>query len=70
MNDPRIEIPDSLRNFGIFGGLLAIVLGLLIGWRRSGMDAILPPTGGPVLAPVKSTGILDVIAALRGDKKD
>ena len=47
MNDPRIEIPAWARNMGIFGGLIMMALGLLIGWRRSEMDVVLPPTGGP-----------------------
>ena len=47
MNDPRIEIPAWARSMGIFGGLIMMALGLLIGWRRSEMSAVLPPTGGP-----------------------
>ena len=30
---------------GIFVGLLMVAVGLIIGWRRSGMSAQLPPTG-------------------------
>ena len=44
--DDRIEIPDWARSMGIFGGLIMMALGLLIAWRRSDMDAVLPPTGG------------------------
>jgi hypothetical protein len=57
MNDPRIEIPAWARSMGIFGGLIMMALGLLIGWRRSEMDVVLPPTGGPKPpAPGPSTG--------------
>jgi hypothetical protein len=51
MADDRIEIPGWAREMGIFGGLVMIVLGLIIAWRRSGMDVPLPPTGGPAPAP-------------------
>ena len=44
--DDRIEIPDWARSMGIFGGLIMMALGLLIAWRRSDMDAVLPPTSG------------------------
>ncbi len=44
--DDRIEIPAWARSMGIFGGLIMMALGLLIAWRRSDMDAVLPPTGG------------------------
>lgn len=53
MADDRIEIPGWAREMGIFGGLIMIVLGLVIAWRRSGMDVPLPPTGGP---PAPSPG--------------
>lgn len=46
-HDPRIEVPEGLRNAGIFGGIIMIILGLLIGWARSGMSVVLPPTGNP-----------------------
>ena len=56
-HDPRYEIPAGLRSMGIFGGLLMIALGLIIGWRRSDAQAVLPPTGGPrPPAPGPSTG--------------
>ena len=45
MEDPRFVIPRGLRNFGILAGLVMMALGLIIAWRRSGMDARLPPTG-------------------------
>jgi hypothetical protein len=45
MEDNRIVIPRGLRNLGIFVGLLMVAVGLIIGWRRSGMSAQLPPTG-------------------------
>jgi hypothetical protein len=41
----RIVIPRGLRNLGILAGLVIMALGLLIAWRRSGMDTVLPPTG-------------------------
>ncbi len=44
--DDRIEIPAWARSMGIFGGLIMMALGLLIAWRRSEMDVVLPPTGG------------------------
>lgn len=45
MEDNRIVIPRGLRNLGILAGLAMMALGLIIAWRRSGMDARLPPTG-------------------------
>lgn len=45
MEDHRIVIPQGLRTFGIVVGLLMMVAGLVIGWKRSGMSARLPPTG-------------------------
>lgn len=44
--DDRIEIPAWARSMGVFGGLLMMALGLLIAWRRSESDVVLPPTGG------------------------
>jgi hypothetical protein len=51
MSDDRIEIPAWAREMGIFGSLIMIALGLIIGWRRSGMDVALPPTGGKPAPP-------------------
>ena len=67
--DPRFEIPPMLRSMGIFGGLIMMALGLIIGWRQSEMSAVLPPTGGK--APPKEPGILDRLAEaiLNGSKK-
>jgi hypothetical protein len=45
VEDDRIEIPGWARLVGIFGGLLLMVLGMLVAWARSGMSAVLPPTG-------------------------
>jgi len=67
-SDPRFEIPPALRSMGIFGGLLMMALGLIIGWRRSGMDAVLPPTGGK--APTKEPDILERLAELITNKRD
>jgi hypothetical protein len=67
-SDPRFEIPPALRSMGIFGGLLMMALGLIIGWRRSGMDAVLPPTGGKP-AP-KEPDMLERLAELITSKKD
>lgn len=66
-SDPRFEIPPALRNMGIFGGLLMMALGLIIGWRRSGMDAVLPPTGGKPAAkePDMLERIVDLITSKR-----
>jgi hypothetical protein len=64
MNDPRIEIPAWARSMGIFGGLIMMALGLLIGWRRSEMSAVLPPTGGPTPpapGPSNSDRLIDAI---------
>lgn len=66
--DPRLEIPSALRNMGIFGGLLMMALGLIIGWRQSGMDAVLPPTGGKPAA--KQPDILDRLADLITSKRE
>lgn len=43
--DNRIVVPAPLRRIGILGGLVAMALGLIIAWRRSGADVVLPPTG-------------------------
>ena len=59
--DPRFEIPPALRSMGIFGGLIMMALGLIIGWRRSEMSAVLPPTGGK--APPKDPDLLERLAA-------
>ena len=56
--DDRIEIPAWARSMGIFGGLIMMALGLLIAWRRSGMDAVLPPTGGAA-GPAPGPGQFD-----------
>lgn len=68
-NDPRIEIPDSVRSMGIFGGLLMIILGLIIGWQKSGTQAELPQTGYKM--PPKEPGLLERLAeaALGGSRK-
>ena len=53
MNDPRIEIPSGLRNAGILGGLLMIILGLWMAWKQADSEVVLestghkPPPGGP-----------------------
>lgn len=57
MNDPRIEIPSGLRNAGILGGFMMIVLGLWMAWKQSDTDIVLESTGhkptpaGPVFGP-------------------
>jgi hypothetical protein len=56
-DDQRFQIPEGVRDVGIFGGLLMMALGLIIGWQRSGMDAQLPPTGYKV--PPKQPGLLE-----------
>ena len=62
-HDPRIEVPEGLRNAGIFGGIIMIILGLLIGWERAGMSVVMDPTGGPP-PPVEPSvpGYLDRLA--------
>jgi hypothetical protein len=57
MNDPRIEIPSGLRNAGILGGILMIILGLWIGWKQADEDVVLEPTGWK--PPEKKPGALD-----------
>ena len=62
--DDRIEIPAWARSMGIFGGLLMMALGLLIAWRRSGMDAVLPPTGGapgPAAGPSQFDRLMEAL---------
>lgn len=64
--DDRIEIPAWARSMGVFGGLLMMALGLLIAWRRSDMDVVLPPTGGKP-GPAPGAGQLDrLLEALIG----
>jgi hypothetical protein len=72
MNDPRIEIPAGLRNAGLLGGVLMIILGLWIGWKQADQDVVLPATG--YKAPPKGPGTFDRIADafiewLRGKKE-
>ena len=67
--DDRIEIPEWARSMGIMGGLVMIALGLLIAWRKSDMDVALPPTGNPTPPRPGGPGLLDIIAALRGESK-
>lgn len=45
MADHRIAIPAVLRNLGIIGGVIAIVLGLMMAWRESGHEPYLHATG-------------------------
>lgn len=64
MHDPRIEIPPWARSMGIFGGLIMMALGLVIGWRRSEMSTVLPPTGGrppPAPGPTGSDRLVDAL---------
>jgi hypothetical protein len=60
-NDPRYEIPPALRSMGIFGGIIMIVMGLIIGWQKAGESAELPQTGFKV--PPKGPGLLERLAA-------
>jgi hypothetical protein len=68
-SDPRFEIPPALRSMGIFGGLIMIVMGLVIGWQKSGGQAELPQTG--FKTPPKEPGLLERLAqaVLDGGKK-
>jgi hypothetical protein len=68
-NDPRFEIPTALRSMGIFGGLIMIVMGLVIGWQKAGQSAELPQTG--FTPPSKEPGLLERLAqaVLAGGKK-
>jgi len=68
-SDPRFEIPPALRSMGIFGGLIMIALGLIIGWQKSGSQTELPQTGFKV--PPKEPGLLERLAqaVLDGGKK-
>lgn len=62
-HDPRIEVPEGLRNAGIFGGIIMMILGLLIGWARAGMSVVMGPTGNPPPAVGPSVpGVLDRLA--------
>ena len=62
-HDPRIEVPEGLRDAGIFGGIIMMILGLLIGWARAGMSVVMDPTGNPPPAVGPSApGILDRLA--------
>jgi hypothetical protein len=45
MKDPRIPLHPVIRNTGFAIGILMMIAGLIIGWRQSGMSAVLPPTG-------------------------
>ena len=46
MEDYRIEIPRNLRNAGILIGVLMMVAGLFLAWRKVEYGGFhLPPTG-------------------------
>lgn len=68
-SDQRFEIPPALRSMGIFGGLILMVLGLVIGWQQAGQSAELPQTG--FKSPPKDPGLLERLAGAilnKGDK--
>jgi hypothetical protein len=67
-NDPRFEIPPALRTMGIFGGIIMMVMGLLIGWEQAGRSAELPQTG--YKSPPKEPGLLERLAAAVLNRKD
>jgi hypothetical protein len=68
-SDQRFEIPPALRSMGIFGGLILMVLGLVIGWQQAGQSAELSQTG--FKSPPKDPGLLQRLAqaVLDGGKK-
>jgi hypothetical protein len=52
----RFVLPPEARNIGIFGGLILMALGLLVGWVQSETQTPLPPTGSaPSPAPDSRT---------------
>ena len=59
-SDPRFEIPATLRSMGIFGGLIMMAVGLIIGWQKSGHSVELPPTG--FKSPPAGPGLLERLA--------
>ena len=72
MNDPRIEIPSGLRNAGILGGLLMIVLGLWMAWKQADTDIVLDPTGNkpPPSGPSSFDKLLDAFTSWLSGKKE
>lgn len=45
MSDPRLPIPTVLRQLGIVGGIILMIVGLVMAWRRAGEDPVFPQTG-------------------------
>lgn len=72
MNDPRIEIPSGLRNAGILGGFMMIVLGLWMAWKQSDTDIVLESTGHkPTPAgPSSFDKLLDALTGWLSGKKE
>jgi len=66
-DDPRFEVPETLRHMGIFGGLIMMALGLFIGWVQSGRPADLAPTGVPP-KPTGGEGAVDRLLNALADK--
>lgn len=50
----RFNLPPEVRNVGIFGGLILMALGLILGYIQAGHQTPLSPTGGP--PPPKDDG--------------
>jgi len=65
----KFELPDGVRNVGIFGGLMLMALGLLVGWVQAGQQTPLAQTGGPAPAKDDSAGIFKSIIDWFASKK-
>lgn len=65
----RFSVPPEMRNVGIFGGLMLMALGLLVGWVQSETQTPLPPTGGPAMPANKDAGIVKALVEWLTQKK-
>jgi hypothetical protein len=71
MNDPRIEIPAGLRNAGILGGLLMIVLGVWMAWKQADAEVVLESTGHkPPTGPGTFDKLIEAFTTWLNGKKE
>jgi hypothetical protein len=66
----QFNLPPGARNVGIFGGLILMALGLVLGYVQAGQQTPLAQTGGP--APAKAddgSGIFKAIVEWLTAKK-
>ena len=67
----QFNLPPGARNVGIFGGLILMALGLLLGFVQAGQQTPLAQTGGPAPAakPDEGSGIFKSLIEWLTSKK-